>query len=780
MSESSTGKGNELIGQTIDRGRYEVLKVIGEGGMGRVFEAKQINIGRLVAIKVLHAHWAQDPKLLERFRREALTASQFRHPNTVMVYDYGETERGEFYIIMELLQGQSLLSLLDKEGPLSLDRSLKIIDQVCGALSEVHRCGVVHRDLKPENIQIDPRDGHPDFVKLLDFSIAKIVNDNTLSEANKKALTLQGAVFGTPQYMSPEQVRGKPLDHRTDIYAVGVIFYQMLTGQVPFIAETPQGTMMAHLTDPTPDPCALFPELKIHPEAAKLVKDCLVKDPQKRVASAEELSQRVKELAARLELEDPAQHTDVNPSIKSSTEELSAQDDKKAGAKPSSGRRYVTQETEQFDAEVHLTPSAEAEREDAADSTLDPDEAETGESPLKEEPKVPPVEDEEDEESSDAKELAQLQKILTEEPAQVVSAPSSAESSAPEEPAEPQGASLTIRGFGAFQDSADLELLREEESSSPEINPSEGAPRALNSASDGSRARGFLDESIPTGQHRASRARKSSAWPLLLALVFIGSGVGAWLYQEQLLELVSSPTRETPRPHTSINLSTGARDTTYRIESEPKSKVYDLKGVLKSDETPYLYTQATSAVGRLILKAEGYEDRLITVAFTASSESETDKTRVIKVKLDKKAQPAPKASEERGSSSPSPAATPRRSNATPPKSPRKPNTRPRRKGRRRAQNRPRRQPRPRQERARTEVKRPEQREGMPPKRLDSAPGAETAVKAEPPKKPVTEIKVTAEDVVIDSPQKPKRPFSPTKIIRKVPELRPHQSTGSTD
>ena len=130
MTESSTSKGNELIGQTIDRGRYAVLKVIGEGGMGRVFEAKQVNIGRLVAIKVLHRHWAQDPKLLERFKREALTASQFRHPNTVMVYDYGETERGEFYIIMELLQVQSLLSLLDKEGPLSIDRTLKIIEHL--------------------------------------------------------------------------------------------------------------------------------------------------------------------------------------------------------------------------------------------------------------------------------------------------------------------------------------------------------------------------------------------------------------------------------------------------------------------------------------------------------------------------------------------------------------------------------------------------------------------------------------------------------------------------
>ncbi len=305
MTQSSPETKDPLIGQSIDHGRYELLRVIGEGGMGKVYEARQKRVDRLVAVKVLHSHWAKDPKLVARFKREALTASQFRHPNTVMIYDYGETTNGDLYIIMELLKGQSLLSLLEKEGPLSLDRALKIIDQVCGAVTEVHRCGVIHRDLKPENIQIDPRDGHPDFVKLLDFSIAKLVNDNTLSSMDtKQNLTLQGAVFGTPQYMSPEQVRGRSLDQRTDLYAIGVIFYQMLSGFVPFSEQTPQGTMMAHLTEPIPRFEDRVPHLDIHPAAAQLIYDCLEKDPQDRVKSSDALTQRLLELRFTLQREE--------------------------------------------------------------------------------------------------------------------------------------------------------------------------------------------------------------------------------------------------------------------------------------------------------------------------------------------------------------------------------------------------------------------------------------------------------------------------------------------
>ena len=296
-----------LVGQSIDHGRYELLRVIGEGGMGKVYEARQKRVDRLVAVKVLHSHWAKDPKLVARFKREALTASQFRHPNTVMIYDYGETESGDLYIIMELLKGQSLLSLLDREGPLSIERAVKIVEQICGAVAEVHRCGVIHRDLKPENIQIDPRDGHPDFVKLLDFSIAKLMNDNILSstETNQN-LTLQGAVFGTPQYMSPEQVRGRSLDHRTDLYAIGVIFYQMLTGFVPFSESTPQGTMMAHLTEPVPLFEDRVPHLDIHPAAAQIVYDCLEKNPDDRITSSEALTRRIFDLKLTLQREEEA------------------------------------------------------------------------------------------------------------------------------------------------------------------------------------------------------------------------------------------------------------------------------------------------------------------------------------------------------------------------------------------------------------------------------------------------------------------------------------------
>ena len=759
MSESSTSKGNELIGQTIDRGRYEVLRVIGEGGMGRVFEAKQVNIGRLVAIKVLHRHWAQDPKLLERFKREALTASQFRHPNTVMVYDYGETERGEFYIIMELLQGQSLLSLLDQEGPLSLDRTLKIIEQVCGALSEVHRCGVIHRDLKPENIQIDPRDGHPDFVKLLDFSIAKIVNDNTLSEANKKALTLQGAVFGTPQYMSPEQVRGKPLDHRTDIYALGVIFYQMLTGHVPFASETPQGTMMAHLTDPVPDPCALFPELEIHPEASRLIQDCLIKDPKKRVESSEELSRRVKELAARLELEDPAQHTDVNPSVKVESAELKAIEKQKDHSASDQGagpvRRYVTQETEQFDAKVHLTPSSEAKDDtpdqgdnqkagaDAGVSASEPDESARGDEPALSEP------------------------------------PQSEEPIPASEPSPAPAPAMTMRGFGgAFQSTDDLKPFGEdvvihEQGVTDEINPSEDAPVPA-------RARGFLDESVPTGIHGSMSRGKSRAWPLLLTFVFVGGGVsGWWFFKDQLSALLKPPPPRASSAGHTINISTGARDTTYRVESMPQSAVYDLKGERKSDRTPYSFTQSTSAVSRLILKAKGYEDQVITVGFTTSKVMDTNGTRLIKVALTQK---IPRSAPTNDTSAQQPPPEQAKKERLKPKVERKKPKRVERKKPKRVErkkNKTAEPTKPRTEKVqkrsvtnrgksrtdRSPPKKVTEDSSRPPSTLDPSP----PTKATPPPK---ELKVTAEDIVIDEPPKTKRkPFAPAKIQREVPELR---------
>lgn len=302
-SEANTSTDN-LVGTTIDQGRYEILRVIGEGGTGRVYEARQTRIDRLVAVKVLHNHWVTDPKLVKRFKQEAFTASQLRHPNTVIVIDYGETERGDLYIVMELLKGQSLLSLVEREGPLSLDRALKIIEQACGAVGEVHRCGILHRDLKPENIQIDPRDGHPDFVKLLDFSIAKLVNNDVISSVSAdQNLTLQGAVFGTPQYMSPEQVRGKVLDERTDVYALGIIFYQVLSGFVPFYENTPQGTMVAHLTEPVPRFEDRVPHLNIHPEAAQIVYDCLEKDPKERISSSDELARRLADLRSTLQRE---------------------------------------------------------------------------------------------------------------------------------------------------------------------------------------------------------------------------------------------------------------------------------------------------------------------------------------------------------------------------------------------------------------------------------------------------------------------------------------------
>ncbi|MCA9547049.1 MAG: serine/threonine protein kinase, partial [Myxococcales bacterium] len=222
MSQSSA-QTDSMIGLAVDGGRYTIVKLIGEGGMGRVFQARQTSMNRMVALKILRRQLAGDSHLLDRFEREAMSVSRLRHPNTITIYDYGKTEDGFLFMAMELLGGRSLYSMLRDDGALPLPRALHIFEQVCGAVQEAHTLGIVHRDLKPENIQIDQVANDPDYAKVLDFGIAKIVHGDQDITGEQKTLTLAGAVFGTPHYMSPEQVHGLKIDHRTDIYSLGVI-----------------------------------------------------------------------------------------------------------------------------------------------------------------------------------------------------------------------------------------------------------------------------------------------------------------------------------------------------------------------------------------------------------------------------------------------------------------------------------------------------------------------------------------------------------------------------
>ena len=280
---ASALKTDALIGKVI-AGRYEVIARIGAGGMGAVYKAKQIGMDRNVGTKVMLREYTQDEKIVKRFKVEALAVSRLNHPNTVRIYDFGQMDTGDLYIAMEFLDGKPLDDLLNQSGPLSVSLALHIIKQVAAGLAEAHSKGIIHRDLKPENIFLVSVGNDPYFVKILDFGVAK------LKEADQKlgTLTQSGAIFGTPKYMAPEQCRGQEVDGRTDIYAMGVILYQLLAGQTPFSGDSPLAIMLQHVQNEPKPPTLLKPELDIPEEVENIVMKCLKKDPAERYQSAGE------------------------------------------------------------------------------------------------------------------------------------------------------------------------------------------------------------------------------------------------------------------------------------------------------------------------------------------------------------------------------------------------------------------------------------------------------------------------------------------------------------
>jgi len=251
MPPEETGE-DPLVGQVIG-GRYRITGVLGEGGMGIVYVGEQ-QMGstvRKVAVKTLHSHLSKDPSVLARFHRECGTVAQLEHPNTIKFYDFGATEDGTLYIAMEFVKGEPLADVIEHGGAMAVDRALKIMRQICGALDEAHEQGIIHRDLKPENVILTTRAGETDFVKVLDFGIA--ARTESADQQREQKLTQQGMVLGTPPYMSPEQFTGKELDRRSDIYSLGVMTYEMITGRLPFEADTPWQWATQHMTaQPTP------------------------------------------------------------------------------------------------------------------------------------------------------------------------------------------------------------------------------------------------------------------------------------------------------------------------------------------------------------------------------------------------------------------------------------------------------------------------------------------------------------------------------------------------
>jgi serine/threonine protein kinase len=292
-------------------GKYKLHQIVGRGGMGVVYRGEHVYIGKEVAVKILHDGYGGREESIKRFLREARAASLINHPNIVDITDFGKSNDGTVFFVMEFLHGEPLDALMQRERRLELIRAITIVNQIAGALGAAHAKGIVHRDLKPENVMLTKREGRRelirqisdesglhtvterekafDFVKILDFGVAK-VRDPNVSEAR---VTQQGVVFGTPEYMAPETARIGVSDPRTDIYALGVIFYEMLTGTIPFAGETAVDVMLKVVSEPVTPPRDRAPGIEITPEAEQLIMKALSKDPLRRQQSMEELHEEL-------------------------------------------------------------------------------------------------------------------------------------------------------------------------------------------------------------------------------------------------------------------------------------------------------------------------------------------------------------------------------------------------------------------------------------------------------------------------------------------------------
>ncbi|HEU4506688.1 MAG TPA: protein kinase [Pyrinomonadaceae bacterium] len=274
-----------LIGHVIDR-KYELLARLGEGGMSVVYRARRVHIGDDVAVKILTDKFVKDDAALARFRREARAAAMLRHPNVITIHDFGETddEHAPAYIVMEFVRGTPLRELLTTEDHFSVERGVRLMRGICAGVGAAHRQGVVHRDLKPENILVvAPEDDFQlESVRVVDFGLAKLLADAGAAST--------GSVVGTPYYMSPEQCLGEPLDARSDVYSLGAMFYEMLSGKRPFTAETVSGVINRHLTEPPPP---FSPALGIPRRVSTGIMHALSKDPDDRPQTATDLARQM-------------------------------------------------------------------------------------------------------------------------------------------------------------------------------------------------------------------------------------------------------------------------------------------------------------------------------------------------------------------------------------------------------------------------------------------------------------------------------------------------------
>jgi serine/threonine-protein kinase len=273
-----------FIGRDILNGQFQILQKIGTGGMGSVYKALQPEMNRMVGVKILHPKLTNRKDLVSRFRREARAMSHLTHPNTVKVFLYGELEDGSLYIVMEFLDGKNMNQTVRSEGPIPMERALKILIQVCGALEEAHRAGIIHRDLKPENIFLCQQGGMTDYPKVLDFGLAKVTEREM--RPGSLILTQEGMVFGTPEFMSPEQAQGKSLTPASDIYSLATILYEALTGKLPFDAKGAMDFLQLHVTGKPIPLSERVPGKTFPPLLDAVIARALAKKPEDRFASA--------------------------------------------------------------------------------------------------------------------------------------------------------------------------------------------------------------------------------------------------------------------------------------------------------------------------------------------------------------------------------------------------------------------------------------------------------------------------------------------------------------
>ncbi len=277
---------------TLVAGRYRIIKPLGEGGMGQVYLAEHEAIEKKVAVKVLRREYSEKPDIVARFQQEAVSASRIKHPNVLDVFDFGQLDNGCFFLAMEFLEGNDLADELTRHRLIDPQRGVRIALQICRALAAAHSRGVVHRDMKPENVFLQHIGDGEEIVKIVDFGIAQLrsTEEAAASEPKRRRLTRTGMIFGTPEYMAPEQAAGKKADLRVDVYATGIILYEMFTGAVPFTGETFMAVLAAHLNNPTPPMTTVCPDLQVSVEMQHVIVRALLKNPDERFQSMGELA----------------------------------------------------------------------------------------------------------------------------------------------------------------------------------------------------------------------------------------------------------------------------------------------------------------------------------------------------------------------------------------------------------------------------------------------------------------------------------------------------------